>query len=101
MCIASKYIYGYIVIFVLQSYVYICYMCITIIYDMCICNYMCVEICVFNMCINIVCERDCDVISFEINLIFLVKSFFYMTTKSRQKPKYLENQIVSDLRAHH
>ena len=28
---------------------------------------------------------------FEINLIFLVKPFWYMTKKSRQKLKYLEN----------
>ena len=33
----------------------------------------------------------CDVIHFEINLIFLIKPFFYMTKKSRQKLKYLEN----------
>ena len=33
----------------------------------------------------------CDVINFEINLIFLIKPFFYMTKKSRQKLKYLEN----------
>ena len=85
MCIA--------IIYVHMLYVYYNYMCI--------CNYMCVEICVFNMCVTIVCKQDCDIINFEINLIFLVKSFFYMTTKSRQKPKYLENKIVSDLRAHH
>ena len=29
--------------------------------------------------------------NFEINLIFLIKPFFYMTKKSRQKFKYLEN----------
>ena len=29
-------------------------------------------------------ENFCDVINFEINLIFLIKSFFYMTKKSRQ-----------------
>ena len=33
------------------------------------------------------------VINFEINLIFLIKSFCYMTKKSRQIPKYLENEI--------
>ena len=43
------------------------------------------------MCIAIVCEPGCDVINFEIKLIFLIKSFFYSTTKSRQKLKYLEN----------
>ena len=33
-----------------------------------------------------------DVIKFEINLIFLTKPFRYMTKKSRQKLKYLENE---------
>ena len=28
-----------------------------------------------NMCIAIVCFADCDVISFEINVIFLIKPF--------------------------
>ena len=36
-----------------------------------------------NMCIAIVCEPGCNVINFEINLIFLIQSFFYMTPKSR------------------
>ena len=45
-----------------------------------------------NMCITIVCEPRCDVIKFEINLIFLIKPFCYMTKKSRQKLKYLENE---------
>ena len=37
---------------------------------------------------------DClfDVINLEINLIFLIKLFCYMTKKSRQKFKYLENE---------
>ena len=30
--------------------------------------------------------------NFEINLVFLIKSFFYMTKISRQKLKYLENE---------
>ena len=29
-----------------------------------------------NMCIAIVCEPDCDVMNFEVNLIFLVEPFF-------------------------
>ena len=29
---------------------------------------------------------------FEINLIFLIEPFFYMTKKSWQKLKYLENE---------
>ena len=30
--------------------------------------------------------------NFEIKLIFLIKSFIYMTKKSKQKFKYLENE---------
>ena len=45
-----------------------------------------------NMCIAIVCYSGRDVIKFEINFIFLIKSFFYVTKKSRQKFKYLENK---------
>ena len=45
-----------------------------------------------NMCITIVCEPGCYVIKFEINLIFLIKMFCYMTKKSRQKLKYNENE---------
>ena len=33
-----------------------------------------------------------NIINFEINLIFLIKPFFYMTQKSKQKVKYLEDQ---------
>ena len=39
------------------------------------------------MCIAIVCFQGCDVINFEINLIFQIKSFFYMTKKLRKKSK--------------
>ena len=35
-----------------------------------------------NMCIAIVCFPDCDVISFEINVIFLIKPF--LTWPKRQ-----------------
>ena len=45
-----------------------------------------------NMCIEIVCLAVCDLINFEINLIFLIKSFLEMTKKLRQKLKYLENE---------
>ena len=31
-------------------------------------------------------------VNFEINLIFLIKPFFYKTWKSRKKLKYLENE---------
>ena len=41
---------------------------------------------------SIVCFPSCDVKNFEINLIFLIKPFFYMTKKSKQKFKYLENE---------
>ena len=34
----------------------------------------------------------CDVIKFEINSTFLIKPFRYMTKKSRQKLKHLENE---------
>ena len=37
-------------------------------------------------------KKDCDVIKFEIKLIFLIKPFCYMTKKLRQKLKYLENE---------
>ena len=34
----------------------------------------------------------CDVINFEVNLIFLIKSFFCMNKMSRQKFKHIENE---------
>ena len=43
-----------------------------------------------NICIAMVCFPGCDIINFEINLIFLIKLFFYLTKMSRQKFKYLE-----------
>ena len=45
-----------------------------------------------NMCILSVCWLGCDVINSEINFIFLIKPFFYVTKKSRQEFKYLENE---------
>ena len=45
-----------------------------------------------NMCIAIACFPGCDVINFDINLIFLIKPFFYMTNSSRQKFEHLENK---------
>ena len=45
-----------------------------------------------NTRIAIACYSGFDVINFEINLIFPIKSFFYMTKKSRQKIKYHENK---------
>ena len=32
--------------------------------------------------------------NFEINFIFLIKSFFYVNEKSRKKFKYLENESI-------
>ena len=37
------------------------------------------------MCIAIACQSGCDVKTFEINLIFLIKLFFYLTKKSQDK----------------
>ena len=45
-----------------------------------------------TMWITIVCQPGCGVIKFEINLAFLIKLLCYMTKKSRQKLKYLENE---------
>ena len=36
-----------------------------------------------NICIVIICLAVCDVIKFELNPSFLIKTFFYMTEKSR------------------
>ena len=41
------------------------------------------------ICIAIVYFSGCDAINFEINLIFLIKLFFYMTKNSTQKFKRL------------
>ena len=45
-----------------------------------------------NMCIAIVCFTVCDVINFKVDLTFLIKPFFCMTKKSRQKLSYLGNK---------
>ena len=37
-------------------------------------------------------ELGFDFINFEINLIFLIKPFFCMSKKSKQKFKYFENE---------
>ena len=44
-----------------------------------------------NMCIAIGCFWGCGVINFKVNLIVLIKPFFYITKKSRKKLRYLEN----------
>ena len=55
---------------------------------------MCVAICVLQCVLVNVCVYfpGCDVINFESNPVFLIKSFLYMTEKSKQKFKYLENK---------
>ena len=45
-----------------------------------------------NMCIATVCFPGCDAISFEINIIVLIKPFWYMNINSRDKFKFLENE---------
>ena len=45
-----------------------------------------------NMCTVFVWLPVLDMIKFEINLIFLIKPFFYIIKKSRQKFKHLENK---------
>ena len=45
-----------------------------------------------NICVVIICQPACDVIKFQINLIFLIKLFCCMTKNSRQKLKHLENE---------
>ena len=37
------------------------------------------------MCVAIICFPGCGGINFEINLIFVIKPFFYMTKNSREK----------------
>ena len=44
-----------------------------------------------NMCITVVYKPDCDVINFEVNLIYLIKPFFLHDQKIL-KLKYLENE---------
>ena len=44
------------------------------------------------MCSEIVYKPGCDVMNFEVNLIFLIKPFSYMTKKSWQKLKSFENK---------
>ena len=47
-----------------------------------------------NMYITIVCWLRCNVIKFKTNIIFLIKSFWYITKKSRQKLKYTKNKKI-------
>ena len=52
-----------------------------------------------NEFIAIACFPGCDFINLEINLIFLIKQFFYMTKLSRQKLKYLEDKQKSKIKS--
>ena len=45
-----------------------------------------------NICIVIICYQVCDVIYFEIDHSFLITRFSYMTKRSGQKIKYLNNE---------
>ena len=51
-----------------------------------------------NMCIVTVCEPVCDIIKFEINLIFLIQESFFDDLKVKQKFKNLENEIGFNLK---
>ena len=44
------------------------------------------------MCIAIVFKPSCDVMNFEVKLIFLIKPFFLYDQNGVKKPKYLENE---------
>ena len=46
-----------------------------------------------RMCIVVIFCPACGAIKFEINLKLLIKSFFYITKRSKQKCKYLKNEI--------
>ena len=45
-----------------------------------------------SIAIAIIRSPGCDIINFETNLIFLIKSFFCRTKKSKQRFKYLEKE---------
>ena len=45
-------------------------------------------LCVLQLFVN----QVVNVINFEINLIFLIKSFLYMTKTWRQNPNYIVNE---------
>ena len=52
-----------------------------------------------NVCIAILCFQGFDAINFEIDLIFLIKSFFYLSKKSWRASKYLENKKAFKVKA--
>ena len=49
-----------------------------------------------NMFIGTVCFPGYGIINFEINLIILIETFFYMTKNLTQKINYLENEKSSE-----
>ena len=55
----------------------------------------------FIACIPIVFFSGCDVMNFQIDLIFLIKPFFYMTKKSRQKLKALRTKRALKVKKKH
>ena len=65
---------------------------------------LCCNYCNYVYC-NYVLQSGCEVINFEINLIFLRKPFFCMTKESSQTFKYPENEksFQSEIRSiiHH
>ena len=61
-------------------------------------QFCCVIVYYNCMCIAIVCLPGCDVINFEINLIFLIKQFFYMTKKSRKNLNILRKKRASKVK---
>ena len=54
----------------------------------CLITFWDIDQCVYSNCLL----TNFDVTHFEIKLIFLIKPFFYMTKKSKQKFKYLDNE---------
>ena len=48
-----------------------------------------------NMCITIVCKPGCDVMNFEVNLIFLIKPFFPYDQKVMTKGYLCYKRITS------
>ena len=48
-----------------------------------------------SLYIAIVCFGGCEIINSEINHIFLIKSLFHMTKKSRKKSEYFEKKKSS------
>ena len=52
------------------------------------------------MCVVSFCYPGYDVINFEITLMFLIKLFFYMPKKTRQKFKYLDNDEIKSIFHH-